>query len=288
MTLNKYQKFCYDHLGKFTTPRVNDRLKTSLSSAHMTIRPDAYLAWLLLTTILVLVCGYVSVVVLTAIFMVLGVDTGMFGLILFIMPAGAAGLTYYIGLSYPGSKARGRAKKIDSNLPYALNFITAMSSAGVTPTEIFKSLSKQTIYGEIKDEAAWVYRDIALLGSDIISAIRANIERTPSVKFKEFLQGLVVTVTSGGSLKSYFMSKADQYMIEHRTAQKQDIESLGIMAEAYVTAAVAGVLLLLIVIPLMMIISGQFNEFFLYTFIFVIAPLIHMGFVVVVKSMSGG
>ena len=106
------------------------------------------------------------------------------------------------------------------HLPYALNFISAMSSAGITPTEIFKSLSKQKIYGEIREESLWIYRDVGFLGRDIISAIKANINRTPSEKFKEFLQGVIVTVQSGGALKPYFMSKADQYTRENRIASK--------------------------------------------------------------------
>ena len=161
-----------------------------------------------------------------------------------------------------------------------------MASAGVTPTEIFKSLSKQEIYGTIKEEAAWVYRDISLLGLDVLTAIKINITRTPSQKFKEFLQGMVVTVTSGGSLKTYFMHKADQYLWENRNAQKQLLETLGIMAESYVTAAVAGILLLLIVIPLMMIISGQWNAIFLYVLILLVVPLIHIGFAVVIRILS--
>jgi flagellar protein FlaJ len=163
-----------------------------------------------------------------------------------------------------------------------------MSSAGVTPTEIFKSLSKQDIYGEIKEEASWIYRDVTLMGMDVITSIRSNMEITPSQKFKEFLQGMIVTVTSGGSLKNYFMNKANQYMWENRQEQKQLLESLGIMAESYVTAAVAGILLLLIVIPLMMIISGDFNSTFLYILIFMVTPLVHIGFAVVIKSMSQG
>lgn len=185
----------------------------------------------------------------------------------------------------PASKAKSRAKKIDANIAYALNFISAMASAGVTPTEIFKSLSKQDIYGEIKQECSWIYRDVAVLGLDVLTAIRDNIERTPSKKFKEFLQGLVVSVTSGGSLKNYFMAKANQYLLENRQSQKQLMESLGIMAEAYVTTAVAGVLLLLIVIPLMMIISGDWNSMFLMVLIFMVVPMIHAGFSVVIKSM---
>ena len=184
-------------------------------------------------------------------------------------------------------KAKSRAKKIDLHLPYALNFISAMSSAGITPTEIFKSLSKQKIYGEIREEALWIYRDVSLLGKDIISAIKANINRTPSEKFKEFLQGAIVTVQSGGALKPYFMAKADQYTRENRIVQKQLIESLGIMAEAYVTAAVAGVLLIIIIIPLLMIISNADTSqlTFMY-FFFIVIPLINIGFAVVLSSMS--
>jgi flagellar protein FlaJ len=161
-----------------------------------------------------------------------------------------------------------------------------MASAGVTPTEIFKSLSKQKIYSEVKDESAWIYRDVSLLGFDILTAIKKNITRTPSQKFKEFLQGMVVTVTSGGSLRTYFMNKADQYLWENRNTQKQFLETLGIMAESYVTAAVAGVLLLLIVIPLMMIISGAWNPTFLYILILIVVPLIHIGFAMVIRIMS--
>ena len=174
------------------------------------------------------------------------------------------------------------------HLPYALNFISAMSSAGITPTEIFKSLSKQRNYSEIREEALWIYRDVTLLGMDIITAIKANINRTPSEKFKEFLQGAIVTVQSGGALKPYFMVKAEQYSRENRIIQKQLIERLGIMAEAYVTAAVSGVLLIIIIIPLLMIIarSDASQLTFMYVFIFIIIPLIHMGFAVVLSGMS--
>jgi flagellar protein FlaJ len=191
-------------------------------------------------------------------------------------------------MSYPASKAKARGKKIDMHLPYALNFISAMSSAGITPTEIFKSLSKQKIYGEIREESLWIYRDVGLLGRDIISAIKANINRTPSEKFKEFLQGVIITVQSGGALKPYFMAKAEQYQRENRIAQKQLIESLGIMAEAYVTAAVAGILLIIIIIPLMMLISGADSSqlIIIYLFALIVVPLINIGFAVVLASMS--
>jgi len=286
--LTKYQQFSYKWFGYFGEKRANEHLQKSLQSAHMDIRAGAYLSYVLLSTILAFLVFFTIFVTLTfLVFPAINIQLSI-GLIIFflLLPVLIGVITYTMLLSLPKSRAKARKKKIDINLAYAINFISAMASAGVTPTEIFKSLSKQEIYGTIKEETAWIYRDIALLGLDVITAIKKNIARTPSQKFKEFLQGLVVTVTSGGSLKTYFMHKADQYLWENRNQQKQLMETLGIMAESYVTAAVAGILLLLIVIPLMMIISGQWNAIFLYVLILLVVPLIHVGFAVVIRIIS--
>ena len=290
MTLTKYQRMSYKWLGRVGEKRANQHLQEALQSAHMEIRAGAYLSYVILSAII----GFLSNMVVIVLFLFLllplvgvGLDAGLTVFFLFI-PGFIGVLIYAVLLSLPKSKAKGRKKKIDVNLAYAINFISAMASAGITPTEIFKSLSKQDIYGEVKEESAWIYRDVGLLGLDILTAIKKNIARTPSQKFKEFLQGMTVTVTSGGSLKTYFMHKADQYLWENRNTQKQLLETLGIMAESYVTAAVAGVLLLLIVIPLMMIISGAWNATFLYILILVVVPLIHVGFAVVIRMICQG
>ena len=290
MTLTKYQRISYRWFGRLGERRANTHLQEALQSAHMEIRPGAYLSYVMLSTILGLLSSLVVIVIFTFVLLpIAGVvlDTGLIVFFMFI-PMFIGVIIYAVLLSRPKSKAKARKKNIDMNLAYAINFISAMASAGVTPTEIFKSLSKQDIYAEVKEESAWIYRDVGLLGFDILSAIKKNIARTPSQRFKEFLQGMVVTVTSGGSLKTYFMHKADQYLWENRNQKKQLLETLGIMAESYVTAAVAGVLLLLIVIPLMMIITGDWNAMFLYVLILLIVPLIHIGFSVVIRGMNQG
>lgn len=287
--LTKVQKKAYSWFGLFASRHVNGKLKEDLASAHITVKAEVYMAEAMLYSIISFLALTLSLFIISLIFLPL------FNIPL--TPTFAAGIlgvsalggvaTYAIYMKLPLLKASSRGKKIDVNLSYALNFVAAMSSAGVTPTEIFKSLSQQSIYGEVQKEAAWIYRDANLLGKDIVSSIRENMHRTPSEKFKEFLQGLIVTVSSGGSLKSYFSAKAKQFMIDNRQHQKQLIESLGIMAESYVTAAVAGILLLFIVIPLMMIISGDTSQMLLlYIMVFLIVPLIHIGFAVVIRMMS--
>ncbi len=284
MPLNNYQKMCYRRFGDVAENAISDKLKQDLESAHIEMRAGAYLSCAWVNTLL---AGIVSTTIYFSLILLIKMELGMI-LLLATIPALATLITYLYFTYSPALTARARGKKIDLHLPYALNFISAMSSAGITPTEIFKSLSKQEIYGEIRDEALWIYRDVSLLGRDIISALKANITRTPSMKFKEFLQGSVVTVQSGGALKPYFMAKAEQYMRENRLVQKQLIESLGILAECYVTAAVAGILLIIVIIPLMMIISNVPAEQ-LTIFSFIIVPvviMIHIGFAVVLTLMT--
>jgi len=275
---------CYRWFGRAAENAASDKLKADLERAHIDIRAGAYVSYVWVNTIF---AGIISTVIFFSLVLLLSVAFWTIIILAFITILTVV-LVYFYFMIMPATRAKARSKKIDLNLPYALNFISAMSSAGITPTDIFKSLSKQRIYGEIREEALWIYRDVGLLGRDIISAMKANIHRTPSEKFKEFLQGAVVTVQSGGALKPYFMAKADQYTRENRVNQKQLIEGLGIMAEAYVTAAVAGVLLIIIIIPLLMIISGaDTSELqFMYVFVFLIVPLIHFGFAFVLSGMS--
>jgi len=287
--LKTLEKKAYQWFGSFTRKHPSKTLEFSLRSAHLHIKQEAYMASSLLYMLLSIVSTALIVTILLFIFIpLLQIQLGVIMTSLFIaLPLIVGGLTYVISLQIPNSIAKSRGKKIDANLSYALNFVSAMSSAGVTPTEIFKSLSKQNIYGAVQKEAAWIYRDVSLLGKDIIRSIKDNMKYSPSERFQEFLQGLIVTVTSGGSLKTYFSAKADQYMVENHQKQKQLFESLGIMAESYVTAAVAGILLLFIVIPLMMIISGDTSQItFLYVIVFLIVPLIHFGFGYVIRMMS--
>jgi flagellar protein FlaJ len=281
--LTSYQKTCYRWFGRIAENMASDKLKLNLEKAHIDMRPGAYLSCVWVNTILAAV---VSFVVFLCLILFLSIEIWLIFLLLFV-PIVITLVAYFYFVSAPSSRAKRRGKKIDLHLPYALNFISAMSSAGITPTEIFKSLSKQRIYGEIREEALWIYRDVGLLGRDIISAIKANIQRTPSEKFKEFLQGAVVTVQSGGALKPYFMTKADQYTRENRVAQKQLIESLGIMAEAYVTAAVAGVLLVIIIIPLLIIMTGKSPDQldWMYIFVLLVVPVIHISFSYLLANM---
>jgi len=290
VALNKYQKLGYKWFGKIaqsldTTKKLGESLKT----ANMHVTEDVYMACAILTSLLVFISMFSFSLTLFIVLSLIKTSLSI-GLIilLFLSPFVLAGISYAYYIMKPRFVSNNRARKIDMHLPYALNFIAAMSSAGVTPTQIFESLSRQDIYGEMKNEALLIYRDITLLGKDILSAMRDAMERTPSKTFKDFLQGAIVTVTSGGSLKSYFSTKAEQFMRENKQIQRKFNETLATMAECYVVAAVAGPLMILIIIPLMAFMSsgGGQTMLMMYFFVFLVLPIIHMGFIMIIKSMT--
>jgi len=72
------------------------------------------------------------------------------------------GLTYAIFITYPGIEARNRQRRIDASLPYAIHYITSMSTAGITPAEIFRLLGDSPVYGQSSVEARYIAREIDL------------------------------------------------------------------------------------------------------------------------------
>jgi flagellar protein FlaJ len=206
-----------------------------------------------------------------------------FGLVPLAGVLGAA-LGFAAIQSTPASKAKSRGKKIDRKAPYIANYMAAMAGAGVIPLEIFKSLARQEIYGEAAKEAAWIFKDMEVHGMDIITALQRAGERTPSRKFQELLQGAITTITSGGDLTSYLRARADRFQFENRVEQKTFIETMGIMAETYVTAAVAGPLFLIVMVAIIVLIgSGEMSQ--LQLIVYLLLPIINFGFVFGVKAM---
>ena len=194
--------------------------------------------------------------------------------------------TYYIYL--PESRAKARAKKIDILLPYVANFIATMSSAGISPGEIFKRLSSVDLYGEIQKEARKISKEIYIMGVDTITALKHAIERSPSRKFKDFLQGIISTIQSGSDLNKYFKNIVDKYMYEDLLERKRNLESLAIIAEIFVIAVIAFPLFLVIIISTMSLTSsgGAIPFNFLYVLSLVILPLAYLGFYMLMKSTA--
>ncbi len=191
----------------------------------------------------------------------------------------------------PAGMAKKRGRKIDKKISGAMSFVSAMASADVPVDVIFKELSKQTIYGEVAREAEWITRDTELLGLDILTALRKAAQRSPSSKFSDFLQGVVTTSTSGGQLKPYFLVKAEQFEKEDRLEMRKKMETLGMLAESFVTVVVAFPLFLVVIMAIMALITKDptgsgFVVTLLYVVVGLMIPMSQFGFIFVIWNME--
>ena len=204
----------------------------------------------------------------------------------FIIPFGT--FKYLKGSASRAAKLRGVA--LEKYLPYAASYTAAMAAANATPHKIFKSLALNgDIYGEIAYDSAMIYRDVSLLGYDLLTAMKMGVERAASPWMTEFFQGMVGTLTAGGSLKLYFLNRAEHYMRENRTRLHEFLESLAMLAESYVVVAVAMPLFLIVMLVIMFWVSGagaQMEESTLYMVVLLVLPMLHGMFAFIVWSSS--
>lgn len=304
--MNSFERFCFNLLGKRMKEKRGEyaQLRNDLISARFKTSFEAYLSTAFVSSVIVGFCAAVVIglftwilklpalikykgavpgplVALSAHSLVLGtIFITIFSLLVF------GGLTYVAFIMYPGLEAGNRQRNIDATLPYAINYVTSMSTAGITPAEVFRLLGDSPIYGQSAVEARYVAREIDIFGRDLIDALRLVSSTTPSKRMKEFLQGAMASISSGGNLTEYFRTKADQYALENRQTQKLFLDTLGLIAESYVTAMVAGTLFLIILQSIMSVLSGDNKPMFLYAVVYLMIPLGSIAFVVMISSMT--
>jgi flagellar protein FlaJ len=304
--MNSFERFCFNLLGKRMKAKRDNyvTLRNDLLSARFKTPFEVYLSTAYVSSIIVGLSAALIIGIITWVFqlpklvkyngevpeILVGLSTyslvigtiviTIFSLLVF------GGLTYLVFMLYPGLEAGNRRRNIDASLPYAINYITSMSTAGITPAEVFRLLGSSTIYGQSAVEARYIAREIDIFGRDLIDSLRLVSASTPSRRMKEFLQGTMASVSSGGNITEYFRTKAEQYALENRQTQKMFLETLALVSESYVTAMVAGTLFLIILQSIMSVLSGDNKPMFLYAIIYIMIPLGSVMFVIMISSMT--
>jgi len=287
-TLTGFQQWAWKTFkGRVLAKPPDPILEENLVKAHMRIRADEYMASVYATTVVTAIATVVAGAVIGFIFITSGLF--LFGVLLAIaLPVFGSVGAFFALQGMPASTAKSRGRKIDQRISPAMSFVSAMASADVNVDQIFKELGRQKIYGEVAEEAAWISRDTELLGVDILTAIRNGAQRSPSKRFQDFLQGVVTTATSGGQLKPYFLLKAEQYERENKLAQLQRVETMGLLAETFVTVVVAFPLFLVIIIAIFAIIGGggSFMIDILWAIVALMIPMSQFGFIFFMYSLA--
>lgn len=285
--LTGFESFSLSLFGWLARPLTNDSigLRNELVKARIPMLPVAYTAYSMMIVFLAfVVCAALTLVMLIIApnltsptgdqLLSIQVQIGLCFFLLVIIPALLGAVQYYS----PSLTAYQRGRDMDKNLPYAASYVAAMSAANATPDKIFKSLARnRDIYGEVSNDAAWIYQNMIFAGQDLVTTLKSAVDRAPSEKFGEFIQGMVGTITSGGNMKLYFLNRSEYYAQSNRVEVKDLINQMALYAEVYVVVAVAFPIFAMIMALITFWVSGSgmtLEEEHLYAMVFGGLPLI--------------
>jgi flagellar protein FlaJ len=143
---------------------------------------------------------------------------------------------------------------IDKELPFALGYMSILSSAGSTPLEILRRMSLEN-YGEISKEFRKVMYKVDVLGQDEVSAMNDLANNTPSEIFRGIVIDLANIMYSGSGMKEYLESKSNDLLEIKRQTQKEFVDSLAIFGEGYM----GGILMIIILAVLGVVMAGALS-----------------------------
>ncbi len=195
-------------------------------------------------------------------------------------------VTYTVIMVIPSINASDRKSKINKQIPYAVTFMYALSKGGMDIISILRALNAaESTYGEISREVGIIIRDMDYFGSDLRTAIINCVNQTSSDMLQDLLTNLLSVIDSGGDVTTYLNGKTEQYLQRLMQDQKSFLEILGLIAESYVTAFVAGPLFIIIMSSVMTIINGG-TPIILYVIIYGMLPLGSVMFIILISMLT--
>jgi flagellar protein FlaJ len=254
--ISKPQVFAYQLVGGRSSrlfPIFKD-LDASLKKSGMKSNFKAYVSTTILTSLIVSALTILIVpIVLLFIFNLSLFLAILFGVGLSLLAGATTIIAFYV---YPGLKADTLKRDLENDLTFTAGYMSILAGAGVPPDFIWRSLSEVDSNLTVSNVAKNVVRDVELFGFDVISALENLSKRTNSENFKEFVEGFISVIHSGGNMAKYLRNRSHQYMRIKKISLKRFSDTLSILAEFYVTLMVAGSLIFVVMLAVMGMLGG--------------------------------
>jgi len=264
-------------------------LDVNLRKSGIRVNFKAYVSTVILTAFLFSISILILVpVLLTFVFKLSLLSSLLFGVGISLFAGALTVIGFYF---YPIYRADSLKRALEDGLPFTAGYMSILAGAGVLPDVIFRSLAQVDVSLAVSNEARTIVRDVELFGLDVISALEAASQRTPSERFKELLEGFIATIHSGGSLVKYLRDRSRQYMKLNRIALRRFSDTLTVLAEFYVTLLVAGSLIFVVMLSVMAMLGGGGfgpldSRLLLYLLTYIGLPIGSVVFLIILDMIS--
>ena len=158
---------------------------------------------------------------------------------------------------YPQMVDKNRNRAIANDLPFVIIHMAAVSGSGAQPISIFNLVLNTGEYKGLESEIRKIVNYVNLFGYDLTTALRNVAATTPSPKFRELLNGIITTLESGGDLRDYLKTKAEDAFNTYKLEREKYVESLATYSDIYIGVLVAAPLLFIVTLAIIDLLGGK-------------------------------
>ncbi|MBI2578177.1 MAG: type II secretion system F family protein [Candidatus Aenigmarchaeota archaeon] len=251
---NDIIKFC-SRMGTKHLSKQLTTLKEELSKSNLGILYEIYVGKMVFYSVAASLAAFLFLSILFLAFfnipLWMAVLSGVVGAVTVFF------VVLFVSYSYPFQLITSKKTSIDSNMPFAINHMAAISASGVPPFVIFKLLMNVKEYGEVSNEFKRIVRNIDVFGMDVTSAIKNVADRTPSEEFRQFLYGITSTITTGGDLRKYMENSGKEALFDYRLKREKYLQTLSTYADFYTAVLIAAPLFFVSILSIMSLVGGS-------------------------------
>tara|TARA_Y100000310_G_C20676321_1_gene813296 strand:+ start:1807 stop:3111 length:1305 start_codon:yes stop_codon:yes gene_type:complete len=231
---------------EFFTP-----LYKTLKSSSINLLSKTYISMSIFSTI---ISFFISIFIFLALFNKITILNIINSFILGIFFSTGVFFFFYY---YPTVSSNHKKRKIKNDLPFVIVQMAAIAGSGANPITIFNFVLGSKEFKGLESEIKKIVNYVNLFGYSLTTSLRLVATTTPSREFKEFLNGLVTTIETGGNLKEYLKAKADEAITTYRIDRKKYVSTLSTYSDIYTGILIAAPLLFFAAIAIIQVLGGK-------------------------------
>lgn len=155
--------------------------------------------------------------------------------------------------AYPSSEKGNINKKINSELPFATIYMSAIAGSNMEPTRMFRIISSSPEYKYVGFEMKKVINQVEIYGYDLINSLKNVAKTTPNKKLAELLEGMASNILSGGSLKNFLEKKSENLLLDYKLEREQYSSIAATFMDVYISVLIVAPLIFVMLIIIMSI-----------------------------------
>lgn len=245
-------------------------MRVDILKSNLRTTPEALVAVsLMVTTITAVASGALAVIGLVV------------GFPLLALGVLSIPMAFLISLNSAKISQSSRSTALENELPFMVGYMEVLSGGGVSPVATLRRIAKMDkLLPAASKEAKLVLIDTDVFGVDPITALEKAANTSPNKTFAEFLYGYTTVLKTGGDAQAYVNSKLKEIMDGRGDKIKRTSETIGTMAEAYITVtAVLGISLFTLYQVQAIVSHNNSGITSLLMFAFVLVPIISTMFI---------